>query len=141
LPRPVRHPLWYVIAWYRRRNGARLFRADRIHETTVTDHRFTARHSDFMTGICPGATPAPTRQALHQLLARKAKRLGRPAHVTDQLMRLIEGTLATGAARPASRSARDARELALISEPAAAGDGHPSRTYKLPSDQLDVRVI
>jgi AcrR family transcriptional regulator len=54
------------------------------------------------------------RQELHQLLAREVKRLGlpRPAHVTDQLMLLIEGTLATGAARPASRPARDARELA-----------------------------
>jgi hypothetical protein len=54
------------------------------------------------------------RQALHQLLAREVKRLRlpRPAHVTDQLMLLIEGTLATGAARPASRPARDARELA-----------------------------
>jgi AcrR family transcriptional regulator len=54
------------------------------------------------------------RQALHQLLAREVKRLGlpRPAHVTDQLMLLIEGTLATGGARPASRPARDARELA-----------------------------
>jgi AcrR family transcriptional regulator len=54
------------------------------------------------------------RQALHQLLALEVKRLGlpRPAHVTDQLMLLIEGTLATGAARPASRPARDARELA-----------------------------
>jgi hypothetical protein len=53
------------------------------------------------------------RQALHQLLAREVRRLGlpRPAHVTDQLMLLIEGTLATGAARPASRPAR-ARELA-----------------------------
>jgi hypothetical protein len=36
----------------------------------------------------------------------------RPAHVTDQLMLLIEGSLATGAARPGSRPARDARELA-----------------------------
>jgi AcrR family transcriptional regulator len=54
------------------------------------------------------------RQGLHQLLAREVKRLGlpRPAHVTDQLMLLIEGTLATGAARPGSRPARDARELA-----------------------------
>jgi hypothetical protein len=42
----------------------------------------------------------------------KRLRLPRPAHVTDQLMLLIEGTLATGAARPASRPARDARELA-----------------------------
>jgi hypothetical protein len=42
------------------------------------------------------------------------KRLGlpRPVHVTDQLMLLVEGTLASGAARPASRPARDARELA-----------------------------
>ena len=54
------------------------------------------------------------RQELHQLLAHEVKRLGlpHPAHVTDQLMLLIEGTLATGAAQPASRPARDARELA-----------------------------
>jgi hypothetical protein len=54
------------------------------------------------------------RQGLHHLLAREVKRLRlpRPAHVTDQLMLLIEGTLATGAARPGSRPARDARELA-----------------------------
>jgi AcrR family transcriptional regulator len=45
------------------------------------------------------------RQAPCQLLAREVKRRGlpRPAHITDQLMLLIEGTLATGAARPASR--------------------------------------
>lgn len=54
------------------------------------------------------------REALHQLLAPEVERLGlpRPAHVADQLMLLIEGTLATGAARPDSRPARDARELA-----------------------------
>jgi AcrR family transcriptional regulator len=54
------------------------------------------------------------RKALHQLLAREVKRLGlpRPARVTDQLMLLIEGALATGAARPTSRPGRDARELA-----------------------------
>jgi AcrR family transcriptional regulator len=54
------------------------------------------------------------RQELRQLLAREVKRLGlrHPAQVTDQLMLLIEGTLATGAARPGGRPARDARELA-----------------------------
>ncbi|BCB82985.1 TetR/AcrR family transcriptional regulator [Phytohabitans suffuscus] len=54
------------------------------------------------------------RQSLHDLLAHEVQRLRlpRPGHVTDQLMLLIEGTLATGAARPTSRPARDARELA-----------------------------
>ena len=54
------------------------------------------------------------RQELHQLLAPEVRRLGlpRPSHVTDQLMLLIEGTLATGAVRPDSRPARDAHELA-----------------------------
>jgi hypothetical protein len=54
------------------------------------------------------------RQALHQLLASEVERLDLPhaAHVTDQLMLLIEGTLATGAVRPAGRPAGDARELA-----------------------------
>jgi AcrR family transcriptional regulator len=54
------------------------------------------------------------RQALRQLLAREVERLtpSRPAHVADQLMLLIEGTLATGAVRPNSQPARDARELA-----------------------------
>jgi predicted DNA-binding transcriptional regulator YafY len=59
----VRQPLWYVIAWDRRRNGARLFRADRIRDPTVTDHRFTARPSDFITGVCPDARPATTHRA------------------------------------------------------------------------------
>ena len=54
------------------------------------------------------------RQELRQLLAREVERLGLsdPAQVTDQLMLLIEGTLATGAARSGSRPARDARALA-----------------------------
>ncbi|GAA1840807.1 TetR/AcrR family transcriptional regulator [Asanoa iriomotensis] len=54
------------------------------------------------------------RQSLHQLLAREVSRLSlpHPARVTDQLMLLIEGTLATGAARPAGHPARDARALA-----------------------------
>ena len=54
------------------------------------------------------------RQDLRRLVAREVRRLGlpRPAHVTDQLLLLIEGTLATGAARPGGRPARDARELA-----------------------------
>ncbi len=54
------------------------------------------------------------RDGLRRLLAREVERLGpaRPAHVTDQIMLLIEGTLATGAARPTGRPARDARELA-----------------------------
>lgn len=59
----VRQPLWYVIAWDRGRNGARLFRADRIREPTVTDRRFTPRPDDFVTGLCPDARPAPTRRA------------------------------------------------------------------------------
>jgi AcrR family transcriptional regulator len=54
------------------------------------------------------------RQVVHQLLVREVRRLElpRPAHVADQLMLLIEGTLATGATRSGTRPARAARELA-----------------------------
>jgi AcrR family transcriptional regulator len=54
------------------------------------------------------------RETVHQLLEREVKQLGhpRPAHAADQLLLLIEGTLATGATRPSTRPARLARELA-----------------------------
>lgn len=54
------------------------------------------------------------RETVHQLLEHEVKQLGhpQPAHATDQLLLLIEGTLATGATRPSARPARLARELA-----------------------------
>jgi predicted DNA-binding transcriptional regulator YafY len=58
----VRPPLWYMIVWDRGRNGARLFRADRISAPTVTDHRFVARPAEFVTNTCPDAQPAPTHR-------------------------------------------------------------------------------
>jgi predicted DNA-binding transcriptional regulator YafY len=54
--------LWYVIAWDRGRNGARLFRADRIGAPTVTDHRFVPRPAHFVSDTCPDARPALIRR-------------------------------------------------------------------------------
>jgi predicted DNA-binding transcriptional regulator YafY len=58
----VRQPWWYLIGWDRGRNAARLLRADRIRNPAMTDHRFTARPNDFVTGVCPDAAPATTRR-------------------------------------------------------------------------------
>jgi AcrR family transcriptional regulator len=54
------------------------------------------------------------RDQIHQLLERETSQLGhpRPADTADQLLLLIEGTLATGATRPGARPAQAARELA-----------------------------
>lgn len=54
------------------------------------------------------------RERIHQLLEREVEQLGhpRPAEAADQLLLLIEGTLATGATRPGARPAKAARELA-----------------------------
>jgi predicted DNA-binding transcriptional regulator YafY len=56
----VRQPLWYVIAWDTGKNAPRLFRADRISAPAISDHTFTARPSELVTGICPDARPATT---------------------------------------------------------------------------------
>jgi predicted DNA-binding transcriptional regulator YafY len=53
----VRQPLWYVIAWDTDRNAARLFRADRIGNPTLSQHTFVARPTGLVTGVCPDAKP------------------------------------------------------------------------------------
>lgn len=54
------------------------------------------------------------RERLHRLLEHELVELGhpRPRHAADQLLLLIEGTMATGATRPGSHPAAAARELA-----------------------------
>ncbi len=56
----VRPPLWYVIAWDLRWDAARLFRADRISQPTVTDDSFRPRPHELVTGVCPDARPRPS---------------------------------------------------------------------------------
>ncbi len=58
----VRAPLWYVIAWDRRRDAPRLFRADRIRRPTVTGQSFFPRPHDLVTRICPDAVDLLARQ-------------------------------------------------------------------------------
>ena len=48
----VRPPLWYVIAWDRDRHALRLFRADGISRSEVTDRTFARRPNDLVTGVC-----------------------------------------------------------------------------------------
>ncbi|MGI5282568.1 TetR/AcrR family transcriptional regulator [Nonomuraea polychroma] len=54
------------------------------------------------------------RRRVHQLLEDELIKLGhpRPAHAADQLLLLIDGTLAAGATRPGTDPAASARELA-----------------------------
>jgi AcrR family transcriptional regulator len=54
------------------------------------------------------------RRRLHRLLERELEQIPHPwpARAADQLLLLIEGTLATAATRPESRPAERARELA-----------------------------
>jgi predicted DNA-binding transcriptional regulator YafY len=54
----VRPPLWYVIAWDRDRHAPRLFRADRISQSEVTDRTFAPRPNDLVTDVCPDARAA-----------------------------------------------------------------------------------
>ncbi len=51
----VRAPLWYVIAWDPRRDGPRLFRADRIRRPSITEQTFLPRPHELVTRICPDA--------------------------------------------------------------------------------------
>ena len=53
----IRAPLWYVIAWDPRRDGPRLFRADRIRRPAVTDETFVPRPHDLVTDLCSQARP------------------------------------------------------------------------------------
>ena len=49
----LRAPVWYVIAWDREKDAARLFRMDRIRNPTVTTDRFDPRPQELVTGTCP----------------------------------------------------------------------------------------
>jgi predicted DNA-binding transcriptional regulator YafY len=51
----VRAPLWYVIAWDPRRNGPRLFRANRIRRPFITEQIFLPRPHELVTRVCPDA--------------------------------------------------------------------------------------
>ncbi|MFG1949366.1 TetR/AcrR family transcriptional regulator [Nonomuraea sp. NPDC048826] len=54
------------------------------------------------------------RERLHNLLEQEVRKLGhpRPAHAADQLLLLVDGTLAVGATRPGTHPAAAARQLA-----------------------------
>jgi len=58
----VRAPLWYVIAWDRRRDSPRLCRADRIRRPAVTGQGFLPRPHDLVTRVCPDAMELLARQ-------------------------------------------------------------------------------
>jgi len=62
----VRAPLWYVIAWDPRRDGPRLFRADRIRRPSITEQTFLPRPHELVTRLCPDARP--TTSAAKQLV-------------------------------------------------------------------------
>jgi predicted DNA-binding transcriptional regulator YafY len=54
----VRAPLWYVIAWDRTKDAARLFRMDRIRRVRVLDDEvFVPRPLTAIGGVCPDARP------------------------------------------------------------------------------------
>ncbi|WP_308250495.1 TetR/AcrR family transcriptional regulator [Nonomuraea rhizosphaerae] len=61
------------------------------------------------------------RERVHDLLEAELRRLGhpRPAYAADQLLLLIDGTLAVGATRPGTHPAAAARQLAeqILGEP------------------------
>jgi predicted DNA-binding transcriptional regulator YafY len=53
----VRTPLWYVIAWDPRRDGPRLFRAERMRRPAAIAETFQPRPHELVTGVCPDARP------------------------------------------------------------------------------------
>jgi predicted DNA-binding transcriptional regulator YafY len=54
----LRAPLWYIIAWDRDKQAARLFRADRIARPRVLETTFAPRPHDLVVGVCPDGLPA-----------------------------------------------------------------------------------
>jgi predicted DNA-binding transcriptional regulator YafY len=54
----LRMPYWYVIAWDRDKDAARLFRMDRIRAPRATHETFTPRPQALVTGVCPDAVPS-----------------------------------------------------------------------------------
>jgi predicted DNA-binding transcriptional regulator YafY len=59
----VRVPYWYAIAWDRKRNKPRLFRADRVRRPHLTATPFIPRPQDLVTGLCPDAQPLRSKPA------------------------------------------------------------------------------
>ncbi len=57
----VRAPLWYVVAWDRDKDAARLFRMDRIARPRVLEAAFDARPMELGLGVCPDARPSVRR--------------------------------------------------------------------------------
>jgi predicted DNA-binding transcriptional regulator YafY len=55
----IRIPLWYMIAWDPRRDGPRLFRADRARRPRVTEQNFIPRPHELVVRVCPDARPIP----------------------------------------------------------------------------------
>lgn len=58
----VRVPHWYAIAWDLDREAPRLFRSDRVRSPQLTDHTFTSRPRDLVTGVCPDGRPINRRR-------------------------------------------------------------------------------
>jgi len=53
----VRAPVWYCIGWDRERQAPRLFRADRMSQSVVTNYTFEPRPGEQLTRDCPDAVP------------------------------------------------------------------------------------
>lgn len=53
----VRAPMWYVIGWDTKRNGPRLFRADRISSAHILAETFLPRPHDLVRDVSPDARP------------------------------------------------------------------------------------
>jgi AcrR family transcriptional regulator len=89
--------------------------ADIIAEPDFRGCRYLAADLALADPGHPGhAITRDYRQRVHRLLEHELVKLGhpRPAHAADQLLLLIDGTLAAGATRPGTQPAASARELA-----------------------------
>ncbi|MEV3982344.1 TetR/AcrR family transcriptional regulator [Nonomuraea sp. NPDC049758] len=92
---------------------------DRIGEIVAMPGFHGCRYLAADLGLTDPAHPAHEitrdyRRQVHELLARELTALGHPHpdHAADQLLILIDGTLAVGATRPGTNPATAARELA-----------------------------
>ncbi|MFF0868042.1 TetR/AcrR family transcriptional regulator [Nonomuraea sp. NPDC003560] len=92
---------------------------DRIGEIVAMPGFHGCRYLAADLGLTDPAHPAHEitrdyRRQVHALLARELTALGHPHpdHAADQLLILIDGTLAVGATRPGTNPAAAARELA-----------------------------
>ncbi|MFI6920205.1 TetR/AcrR family transcriptional regulator [Nonomuraea spiralis] len=92
---------------------------DRIGEIVALPGFHGCRYLAADLGLADPGHPAHEitrdyRQRVHDLLERELTALGhpRPGHAADQLLILIDGTLAVGATRPGTAPGAAARELA-----------------------------